>query len=151
MYKTVLKDKITEFQLNNWHDNYTNFLEQVKTGDNATLDELNRILGEFSQDQARRDAEDLMSQLGSVFEDMFSDAERYQILPIEMRDFLEADPDSMFTFARKMQTAVFSKTQITEIIHLLEQNSERPSLHEDCKNCVSRSLMKEIRKIVQDD
>ena len=151
MYRTVLKDKITEFQLNNWQDSYTSYLKQINTGDDATIKELNRILSEFSQDQASRDAEELMSQLDSVFDDLLSDAERYQILPIEMRDFLEADPDSMFTFARKMHTAIISNTHLMEIRSLLERNSESPSFHEDCKSCVSRSLLEEIQKIVNDD
>lgn len=151
MYRTVLKDKITEFQLNNWQDSYTSFLKQVNTGDDATIEELNRILSEFSQDQASRDAEELMSQLDSVFDELFSDAERYQILPIEMRDFLEADPDSMFTFARKMHAAILSNMHMVEIRSLLERNSEPSTLFEDCESCVSRSLLEEIRKIVQDD
>ena len=151
MYRTVLKDKITEFQLNNWQDSYTSFLKQVNTSDDATIEELNRILGEFSQDQASRDAEELMSQLDSVFDELFSDAERYQILPIEMRDFLKADPDSMFTFARKMHAAILSNRYMMEIRSLLERNSETITLYENCENCISRSLLEEIRKIVQDD
>jgi hypothetical protein len=151
MYRTVLKDKITEFQLNNWQDSYTSFLNQVNTGDDATIEELNRILSEFSQDQASRDAEELMSQLDSVFEELFSDAERYQILPIEMRDFLEANPDSMFTFARKMHSAILSNMHMVEIRSLLERNSESSTLYENCENCISRLLLEEIRKIVQDD
>ena len=151
MYRTVLKDKITEFQLNNWQDSYTSYLKQVNTGDDATIEELNRILSEFSQDQASRDAEELMSQLDSVFGDLLSDAERYQILPIEMRDFLEADPDSMFTFARKMHTAILSNMHLMEIRSLLERNSASPSFHEDCESCVSRLLLEEIQKIVKDD
>jgi DNA-binding GntR family transcriptional regulator len=123
----------------------------VNTGDDATIEELNRILSEFSQDQASRDAEELMSQLDSVFEELFSDAERYQILPIEMRDFLEANPDSMFTFARKMHSAILSNMHMVEIRSLLERNSESSTLYENCENCISRLLLEEIRKIVQDD
>ena len=151
MYRTVLKNKITEFQLNNWQDSYTSYLKQINTGNDATIEELNRILSEFSQDQASRDAEELMSQLDSVFGDLLSDAERYQILPIEMRDFLEADPDSMFTFARKMHTAILSNMHLMEIRSLLERNSASPSFHEDCESCVSRLLLEEIQKIVKDD
>ena len=151
MYRTVLKNKITEFQLNNWQDSYTSYLKQINTGNDATIEELNRILSEFSQDQASRDADELMSHLDSVFGDLLSDAERYQILPIEMRDFLEADPDSMFTFARKMHTAILSNMHLIEIRSLLERNLGTPSLYEDCESCISRSLLEEIRKIVQDN
>ena len=150
MYRTELKDVITEYNIKYWQENYSSLLKLGNSEDSESLDEVKLILSEFSVDKAKRNAEELMGYLDSVLENLLIDAERYQILPKEMREFLEADPDSMFTFARRLHTAIQAEIQMMKIIKLLDKTQQN-SVQRDCLNCSFCLTLNCIRKIVQEN
>ena len=60
-------------------------------------------------------SEEIFAVIDPLIQQALCDAEMYRMLPEIMRQFIESDPENMFTLARKMNEAVEAKKILDEL------------------------------------
>ena len=70
-------------------------------------------------------ADEVLTALDPILNQMIENSEHYRLLPPLMRDFLEADPKHMFLLSNYMMTSIDANRTLTEIESFL---NEQPCL-----------------------
>ena len=90
-------------------------------------------------------AEEVLSALSDSNVELERNASRYMLLPLELREFLESQPDEMLTLYKKMNEAVSARKGLSGLLSLLDDVCPMfwPLCNEPCFCAKAKQLVRE--------
>jgi hypothetical protein len=89
------------------------FLEEIEKDD---FHEMNSPWSEYLKLEALK----LLDSLTPIEDRFLVEVEHYRLIPEELRDFLESNPDNMFKLGTRLKQAINAKERLAELEQVLE-------------------------------